>query len=262
MSGPEEKFGATGATREPEKPPPEQDNYGKVKLNIPMIPGVLTWARELDARALLDPLWTRRSVSGRMAVLGLLGGIVGLVGFGGWRLLEPGPTPEPPAVYSLRVVPVGEDGSPVEDATVRASVGNEAQRVPGGWEVEIPRTKVQADGWITVWAKQDSTAAQGRASLELGRDPSPSLEVPLRTRATTVRGTIVDTAGRALNDARVSVLGFGDEVQVTNSSGTFVLQAHRSPGERVRVHVEHSALGAVDEYCFAGSSDCYIELGP
>jgi len=261
MSGPEEKLGAPGATPEPEKPPPEQEDYGKIKLIIPMIPGFLTWARELEGRALLDPLWTRRSVGGRMAVVSLLGAIVGLVGFGGWRLLEPRPAPELPAVYTLRVVPVGEDGSPVEDATVRASVGNEAQQVTGGWEVEIPRTKVPADGRITVWAK-DSTAAQGRASLKLGRDPSPSIEVPLRARATTVRGTIVDTAGRALGGAQVSVLGFGDEMQVTNSSGTFVLQAHRSPGERVRVHVEHSALGAVDEYCFAGSSDCYIELGP
>lgn len=253
-----------GAPAEREKVAAEQDSYGKVKLNIPLIPGVLTWARELEGRSLLDPLWNRRSIGGRVAVVGILGAVVSLVGFGGWRLLEPRPepVPEPPALYALRVVPVSEVGLPVEDATIRTSVGNEAQQVAGGWEIEIPRAKVPADGQVTVWAEDTSTAAKGRVSLKLGEDATPSIEVPLVAPATKVRGTIVDGEGRALSGARVSVLGYGEEMRVTDDSGTFELFAHRPPGERVRVHVEHPNHAPVDEYCFADSSDCYVMLKP
>lgn len=264
MPVPADKGATEPVLSEGEKTPAEQGRWGKFKVVIPVIPGILTWASELEGRSLLDPLWTRRSKGGRVAIVGLLGTVVGLVGFGGWRLFEPPPepVPEPPALYALRVVPVSEDGLPVEDATVRASVGNEAQQVAGGWEIEMPRAKVPADGRVTVWAEQASTAAKGRVSLELGDDPTPSIEVPLLAPATKVRGTIVDGAGRSVGGARVSVLGYGDEMRVTDGSGTFELSAHRPPGERVRVHVEHPKFRALDEYCFAGSSDCYIALGP
>lgn len=262
MPVPTDEERPAAALSEPEKASAEQDPYGKVKINIPVLPGILTWVRELEGRKLVDPLWTRRSAGGRVATVGVLGAIVGLFGFGGWHLLEPrlDSPAELPALYALRVVPVSEEGLPVEDARVRASVGNEAQQVPGGWEVEIPRAKVPATRQVTVWAEQPSTAAKGRVTVELGEDPMPSIQVPLVAPATKVRGMIVDGEGRAVSGAQVSVLGYGEELRLTADSGAFELVAHRPPGERVRVHVEHPGYAPVDEYCLAAGSDCYIVL--
>lgn len=228
-----------------------------------MIPGVASLDREFDVRSFVGPLWTHRSVAGRIGIVAVLVGVVGLVGFGGWqwltRILKP--VPELPLLYSVRVVPIDEDGRPIQDATVGASVGHEPQQVAGGWEIEIPRVKLPADGLVTLRAEQESTSAKGRVTIILGDDSTPSVEIPLQVPEARVRGIIVDATGRALHNARVSVLGYGDEARVTDGSGSFELVAHRTAGERVRIHVEHPQYGAKQQYCFAGSSDCYIELG-
>lgn len=241
--------------------PPDHD-AGKVTVRLPLVPGVASWDFELDADRFKGPLWTRRSRAGKLGVMAALAVLVGLVGFGGWRLVRrEASAPEPPALYAVRVVPVDEAGLPVEDATVRASVGNEPQQVAGGWEIEVPRVKLPTSGALTVWAEQAATAAHGEASLVLGTDPTPSVRVALRTPETRLRGTVVDAAGRALAGARVSVLGYGAESGLTDAAGSFDLAAHRPPGERVRLHVEHPGHPPMELYCFAGGSDCYVELG-
>ncbi|HET9225897.1 MAG TPA: hypothetical protein VFR31_04480, partial [Thermoanaerobaculia bacterium] len=59
-------------------------------------------------------------------------------------------------VIRLRVLVLGPGESPVEDAKVWTSVGGELKQVAGGWELDIPLSKVPADGKITVHAAKES----------------------------------------------------------------------------------------------------------
>ncbi|MGD2071844.1 MAG: carboxypeptidase-like regulatory domain-containing protein, partial [Gemmatimonadota bacterium] len=145
---------------------------------------------------------------------------------------------------------------------IRASAGNEPQRVAGGWEVEIPREKVPEDGRVTFWAVDPVSSARGSEEIELGADPTPGVRIRLEAPEVTVRGTVFGRDGRVLAGARVSVSGRGDEAVVTGSGGSFELPAHRSPGEQVRLHVEHPDYPAKDLYCWAGSDACQVRLGP
>lgn len=184
--------------------------------------------------------------------------LIGL-GIAVWKLWpEPKlPTP-PPAMYAVRVVVLDPDEQPVKDSEIHSSVGNEPQEVDGGWEVEIPRNKVPDDGKVTFRAVDPASSGRGATTLTLGEDPTPLAEIRLEIPEATVRGAVLDPQNRALAGAKVSVSGYGDEAVTTDESGTFELVAHRPPGQRVRIRVEHPDYTFEDKYCQAGSTDCTL----
>jgi hypothetical protein len=58
--------------------------------------------------------------------------------------------------------------SMVEDARVWTTVGGEPKKIAGGWEVDIPRSKIPADGRITVYADQVTAFRSGSKEVRLG----------------------------------------------------------------------------------------------
>lgn len=271
----------------PSEPRPAAHAGGKLQIKVPIIPGLVSYELKLRPDSFLAKLWTRSSVFVRLTLVVGLVMVVALIGLGGWRLLKVGfkptdrqasdretstsPAPDSdsgppglstkPALYAVRVVVVGPDRQPLEGSEIRASAGNEPQRVAGGWEVEIPRVKVPEDGEVTFWAEHPASSARGSQALVLGSDPTPSVQISLSVPQATVRGTVFGPDGRALANAEVSVSGHGDEAAVTRRGGSFELHAHSPPGEQVRLHVEHPDFPPKDQNCWAGSTDCHIRLG-
>ena len=205
--------------------------------------------------------WWRRN---RLACLGIAIGIVGaLLTTAAWlwpRAPEP-PPPESPALYALRVQVLDPDGQPVEGSEVRASAGNEPQRLPDGWwEVEIPGAKVPADRKITVWAEHTRWQG-GRADLQLGEDPNPRAEIALRVPESRIRGVVVDAAERGVAGARVSARSHDAQSVVTDQDGRFELTVAAPREQSVRIHVEHDEFPPKDTFCYAGSDGCVVVVG-
>ncbi len=203
----------------------------------------------------------RQRISASLAV-GLAGILVTLAVWWPRPAEEPSPPPVSPpaavALYAVRVVVLGPDGRPVEGSTIHASVGNEPQRVAGGWEVEIPAAKLPASRRVEIRAGDPASSGSGEAEIVLGDDPTPSVEVQLAVVEARIRGLVLGADGRGLAGVRVSAVGY--EGVVTGADGRFELAAHAPRGERVRLHAEGERVK--DQYCFAGSDDCVIRLLP
>lgn len=192
-----------------------------------------------------------------IVLLSLIG--LGAIGYLVWWLWpKPEPPTPPPEMYAVRVVVLDPDDQPVKDSEIHSSVGNEPQEVDGGWEIEIPRSKVPDDGKVTFRAVDPASSGRGSTTLTLGDAPTPLAEIRLEIPEATVRGTVLDPQNRALAGAKVSVSGFGDEAITTDDSGTFELVAHRPPGQRVRIRVEHPDYTFDDKYCQAGTTNCML----
>lgn len=89
--------------------------------------------------------------------------------------------PQSPALYSLRVQVIDPAGNPVRGAALHVSAGNEPHLLQDGWwEVQIPRAKAPQNGRVTLWVEHPEWAV-ARATISLGDDPQPSLELKLAT---------------------------------------------------------------------------------
>jgi hypothetical protein len=58
-------------------------------------------------------------------------------------------------VYRVRVVVLGRDRLPVDDAHVTSSIGGEPKRVENGWEFDIPPQSRPADGELKLFASDE-----------------------------------------------------------------------------------------------------------
>ncbi len=192
-----------------------------------------------------------------------------LIALGAWLWPRspdgPGPGPQRPDLYALRVQVVDPGGRPVSGAKVRASAGNEPQLLPDGWwEVEIPRVKVPQDGHVEVWA--ESPAWDGaHGEVVLGTEPNPRLELTLRPPASHLGGVVQDRRGRLVAGARVLPLEARGSEAVTNASGRFELELAVPKETRVRLRTEAPGPGggSAEAYCYAGRDSCILELeGP
>ena len=168
--------------------------------------------------------------------------------------------PEIETLYRVRVTVLDPQQVPVEDATVWSTFGGEPKKVAGGWQFDIPAASVPAAGQLTVLAERKSYFQKGRASAELREDPNVALTVQLSRPSARVRGVVLDPTGAAVADARVSVLGYGDEAVTTTEDGTFILDAHAALREEVRLHVEHPDFRPTDQYHPAGDTPATIQL--
>ncbi len=221
-----------------------------------------------------DLSWWRKGPL-HLGVLGLIVGIIGAVLTTiAWLWPRPpsGPTPDPappqsppvqvtqPAIYSLRVQVLDPDGRPVDSSEVRASVGNEPQRLPDHfWEIEIAAAKVPLDRKVTIWAEHTDWES-GRVDLELGNDPNPRAEVRLKLPESRIGGSVVDATGSGVADARITVRDHAAETVVTDRDGKFELRIGASRDQKIRLHVEHSGFLPKDSFCFAGSDKCAVVL--
>jgi hypothetical protein len=165
------------------------------------------------------------------------------------------------AIYRVRVVVVGADGVPSNEAKVWSSIGGEAKKVDGGWQFDIPTKTKPADGKLTVYAEVSSAFEKGQKEVMLASDFSPSITVPLtQDTSAVVRGQVIDASGRAISGARVNVSGFGSESVTTQADGGFVLPAHAAKGQLVQLHAEKDGYTAVNQSHPAGTTAVTIVL--
>jgi hypothetical protein len=141
-------------------------------------------------------------------------------------------------VYRVRVVVLGADKSPVDDAHVVSSSGGEPKKVEGGWEFDIAPQTRPADGELKLFASEKNAFLAGSSKLVLDKDYFPTAEIQLdRDTSASVRGNVLDEHRRSVVGARVSIPGYPD-VAVTDEMGNFVLPAHAADGQIVRVRAQ------------------------
>ena len=164
-------------------------------------------------------------------------------------------------IYRVRVTVLNDQKLPIEDAKVWSSIGGEPMKVAGGWHFEIPAAKRPQDGRLTIFASQENDHLTGARELQLEADYNPAVVIQLeRDTSAKVRGQVVDSRGRAVAGARVSVAGYEAEAVVTKEGGNFELPAHAAVGQQVRLHAEKRGYGVADLHRPAGDEPVILQL--
>jgi hypothetical protein len=141
-------------------------------------------------------------------------------------------------VYRVRVVVLGADRSPTNEAHVTSSDGGEPKKVDGGWELDIPPQTRPADGTVKLFATVKNAFLTGNATVVLDKDYFPTVEIQLdRDTSASIRGNVIDGHRRSVAGAQVSIPGYHD-IAVTDKMGNFVLPAHAADGQIVQVRAE------------------------
>jgi hypothetical protein len=147
-------------------------------------------------------------------------------------------------IYRVRVVVLGPDKSPTDDAHVISSNGGEPKKVDGGWELDVPPQTRPADNALKVFARVKNAFLTGNATVVLDKDYFPTVEIQLdRDSSASIRGVVIDEHHRSVAEARVSIPGYSD-VTETDRMGNFVLPAHAADGQIVQVRAEKDHLTA------------------
>jgi len=165
------------------------------------------------------------------------------------------------AIYRVRVTVLDPQQMPIDSAKVWSSMGGEPKRVTGGWQFDIPAASKPADGRLTVYASVAEAFLGGRRELRLGDDRNPSITIQLaRDASASVRGIVVDQAGHAIANARVSVAGYESEGTTTQVGGSFQLPAHAARGQQTQLHAEKEGYKAVNQWQPAGDDPSTLVL--
>lgn len=82
-------------------------------------------------------------------------------------------------VYHIRAVVIDAQGTPVEEATVRASLGSESKKVSGAWQIDVPSASLPLNGTVTVYATAENPSRKGESDIQLSADHNPSVTVRL-----------------------------------------------------------------------------------
>jgi hypothetical protein len=147
-------------------------------------------------------------------------------------------------LYRVRVVVLGTDKLPDNDAHVISSNSGEPKKVEGGWEFDIPPQSRPADGKLKLFASEKNAFLAGSSTLVLDKDYFPTVEIQLdRDTSAIVRGDVIDEHRRSVVGAHVSIPGYPD-VAVTDEMGNFVLSAHAADGQIVRLRAQKDQLTA------------------
>src|SRR5262245_2375356 len=164
-------------------------------------------------------------------------------------------------IYRVRITVLNDQKLPIENARVWSSIGGEPMKVAGGWHFEIPAAKRPQDGRLTIFASQENDHLTGARELQLEADYNPAVVIQLeRDTSAKVRGQVVDSRGRAVAGARVSVAGYEAEAVVTKEGGNFELPAHAAVGQQVRLHAEKRGYGVADLHRPAGDEPVILQL--
>jgi hypothetical protein len=141
-------------------------------------------------------------------------------------------------LYQVRVIVLGTDEQPTDDARVTSSGGGEPKKIQGGWEFDIPPQSRSAEGKLTFFATVNNAFLSGRSSLVLGNNYFPTVDIQLgRDTSATIRGDVVDELRRSVVGANVSIMGYPD-VTKTDQMGNFELPAHAAEGQVVQVRAQ------------------------
>lgn len=145
-------------------------------------------------------------------------------------------------IYRVRVVVLGPDKSPIEDAHVSSSTSGEPKKVESGWEFDIPPQTRPADGKVVLFASVKNAFLAGSSTLVLAQDYYPTITIQLTTDTSAMlRGVVVDEHRRSIAGATVSIVGYTD-VATTDDMGNFVLPAHAAEGQIVQVRAQKGQL--------------------
>jgi hypothetical protein len=164
-------------------------------------------------------------------------------------------------IYRIRVTVLNDQKLPIEEARVWSSIGGEPMKVAGGWHFEIPAAKRPQDGKLTIFASQESAYLVGTRELQLNADYNPAVVVQLeRDTSAKIRGQVVDSRGKAVAGARVSVTGYEAEAVITKEGGNFELPAHAAVNQEVKLHAEKRGIGVADLHWPAGDQPAILQL--
>jgi hypothetical protein len=165
-------------------------------------------------------------------------------------------------IYRIRVTVLNDQKLPIEDARVWSSIGGEPMKVAGGWHFEIPAAKRPQDGRLTIFASQENAHYwRGAHELQLNNDYNPAIVIQLELDTSAkVRGQVVDSRGRAVIGARVSVVGYEADAVITKDGGNFELPAHAAAGQDVRLHAEKRGYGVADLYQLVSGDPVILQL--
>jgi hypothetical protein len=164
-------------------------------------------------------------------------------------------------IYRVRITVLNDQKLPIEDARVWSSIGGEPMKVAGGWHFEIPAAKRPQEGKLAIFASQESAFLRGAHELQLSADYNPAVVIQLeRDTSAKIRGKVVDSRGRAVAGARVSVAGYEAEAVITKEGGNFELPAHAAAGQPVRLQAEKRGYGVADLYQSAGDAPATLQL--
>jgi hypothetical protein len=145
-------------------------------------------------------------------------------------------------VYRIRVVVLGPDGSPTDDARVDSSNGGEPKKVASGWEFDIPLQTRPADGVVIFFATVPSAFLRGHTRIVLAQDYYPTITIQLTSDTSAIlRGSVIDEHGKPVPKAIVSIVGY-TESTLTNDMGNFALSAHAADGQMVQVRAQKDQL--------------------
>jgi len=204
-----------------------------------------------------------KSIQSRFGDVGVkaTGGIAVFVLVLVWWLSPLAPVTTENAIYRVRVTVLGTDQIPIEDAEVWSSIGGEPKKVAGGWQFDIPAASKPVDGKLTIYAAKKIAFLSGKQELQLGTDFNPAITIQLaKDSSASVRGIVVDESNRAIEGARVSVVGYEGEAVPTKADGNFVLPAHAAMNQEVRLHVEKTGYAPTDQYHPAGDEPMTLIL--
>jgi hypothetical protein len=162
-------------------------------------------------------------------------------------------------VYHIRIVVLGTDGQPADQADISSSTGGEMKRGTDNWEFDVPRQSKPSSGEIMFYASIKDAYLAGRSLLTLKGDYFPSVTIQLQALpSVNIRGAVVDERGESVSGARVAVLGYS-EIAITDEMGNFSIPSHHADGQIVSVRAEKG--DRVAEISVLAGKDAEIVLG-
>jgi hypothetical protein len=147
-------------------------------------------------------------------------------------------------VYHFRIVVLGPDGQPMNQADLSASAGGEFKQANRNWEFDLPPQTKPSDSKITFFASVKDAYLSGHSTLALTENYYPAVTIQLERETTaTIRGNVVDEKGRSVAGARVSIPGYS-EIATTDKMGNFFIAGHAAEGQLVSVRAEYGGKQA------------------
>jgi hypothetical protein len=147
-------------------------------------------------------------------------------------------------IYHVRVIVLGVDNQPVNDAEINTSAGGEKKRTANGWEIDIPPQSKPVDGKVTVYAKAPNAFLAGEATFTLERDYFPTVEIRLaKSPSVTIHGDVLDDNQKAVADADVTLPDCSQSTK-TDVHGLFALDSCVAKGQMVKIRAEKGKLSA------------------
>jgi hypothetical protein len=159
-------------------------------------------------------------------------------------------------LYHVRVTVLDSENRSISNAEVSTDPFGVMKQVGNAWEAEISKATVPSGGTLQVRAEADSADGRlsGTQTVTLGSDSNVSVSIVLQApRNARISGIVIDdSVGNAIANARVSVVGHGNEEKPTDSSGFFDLDAHVARGQPVLLHTQAEGFLPDNQQYLAG----------